>query len=380
MSELREAIEAAMDTEAPEPVAVEAAPVEVAAEPAVDVNPPDAPEGEVSPKAEGRDEKGRFATKTEGAPKPAIPAAGEQPKAARAAVPPTPGAVAAPAAPGTPEAFRAPQSWKPAAREALGKLPPDLAREILPEIQRREKETAVALQRGAEGTKIADQLHHVMTPFLGMIAAEGSHPLQAIERTMQTGAALRASSPSHVAATMAGIFQEFGTKRFGPQFIEQLAAALDGSAPAQGQHTQAPAGDPRVDQLLARIEQADRQRGQATQQKQAAEVEAFAASHEFFADVKGEMADLLEVASKRGLAMSPKEAYDRAVSFHPEISGVLKQREAAENAKKAQASTTRARAAASSVRSTPAAAVGSAAQPDDVRGAIKAAMAANAGR
>lgn len=257
-------------------------------------------------------------------------------------------------------ADKAPQSWKPAAREAFAKLPAEVRAVLGPEINRRERETAIALQRGAEGTKIADQLHQVMSPYLGLIQQEGSHPFQAISRTMATGAALRANSPTHVASTMAGIVQEFGLRRFGPQFVEILAQALDGQAPAAGLGP-APGQpgvpqDPRVDQLLSRIEQAQVQRQQAAQAQRQSEIETFAAKHEFFDDVKGEMSDLMAAAHARGITLTLDQAYQRACSFHPEIASVLQQRREAEAAKTAQAATSRARKAGASPRPAPTAA------------------------
>jgi len=164
-------------------------------------------------------------------------------------------------------------------------------------------------------------------------------------------------------------------------FIEALDRALSGRASQAPQ--QAPQGlDPRqiVEMAKREVMQDVQQRQlQAMEKRQAAELQAFAQSHEFLDDVRDTMADLIEVAAKRGASLSYEDAYNRAVMMHPDIAGVMKQREAAAAVANAQASTQRARAAASSVRSAPTVAV-SAPAGDDLRSAIEAAFARHSGR
>jgi len=71
---------------------------------------------------------------------------------------------------------------------------------------------------------------------------------------------------------------------------------------------------------------------------------------EFFEDVREDMADLLEVASRRGIALTAKDAYTRAVAMNPEVSKVMEQRRAA---KTQNGSIQRAMAASSSVKAQP---------------------------
>jgi hypothetical protein len=127
--------------------------------------------------------------------------------------------------------------------------------------------------------------------------------------------------------------------------IEALDAAL-----YRGQQQQ-PATDPRVDQLFAQMEQAKHQRAQ--QEAQAADdaVVEFAKTHEFTDDVREDMADIIEIAERRGQKLDLETAYKRAIGMNEEISNVVRQREAAKQATTAKAATSKARAAASSVRS-----------------------------
>jgi hypothetical protein len=125
-------------------------------------------------------------------------------------------------------------------------------------------------------------------------------------------------------------------------------------------------------------------RATSAQQKQAEAAKSVqeVAQEEFFEDVRQDMADLIEVAQRRGVALTLKDAYTRAVGLHPEISKVVSQRAAAA-ARTPAGATQRARAASSSVRSSPAV------QPKgdrevghDMRADLEAAMDAveNAGR
>ena len=70
---------------------------------------------------------------------------------------------------------------------------------------------------------------------------------------------------------------------------------------------------------------------QTTQQTQANTQQSIAEfsqdpANEFFEDVKADMADIFDLATKRGQKLSLKEAYDKAVALHPEISKVLSSR------------------------------------------------------
>jgi hypothetical protein len=107
-----------------------------------------------------------------------------------------------------------------------------------------------------------------------------------------------------------------------------------------------------VDELLQTVEQAKAQRDQQLA-SQAQESLKDIENQEYFWDVKDDMADLLDLAANRNLALTPLEAYNRAVMMHPEISKVLQQRQAAQAAVNPNGSTQRARAAASSPRASP---------------------------
>lgn len=306
--------------------------------------------------ARSRDPKGRFAGTKEGQAKADAPV---KPTATVAAAvkPGAPGV----ATPKAVEPVRAPQAWTPAAREAFAKAPP----EVQAEVNRREKQMATAMQEGANHRKFADSFNQVVSPYMGTIQAEGGNPLSAISSLLQTAQALRTAPPAHKATLVAKIIKDFGVP------VESIAAALDGQAPPETQ--QGGYQDPRVDQLMARLESAAQQRQQSTNARAMGELETFRAKAEFLEDVRSHMGVLLAEAAQQGRGMTLQESYDMATWANPQIRGILQQREAAKAANAGSASTQRARAAASSVRGQPAGAA--APQSGGVRAALEAAAA-----
>jgi hypothetical protein len=288
---------------------------------------PKAPEKPLQPGEKPRDAQGRFAKGTPETPKSPI----------ETIAPPI-----EPASPPAPE-FKPPQSWKPTEREKWGVTPP----EIQAAITRREREIATAMQESTEARRGWQAFREVVSPFEGMIRAEGSEPLRAVATLLQTAAALRTAPAGHKAALIADLVKTYQVP------VELLDKALVGEAPNGQQGPMQEYRDPRVDQLLSQLQQAAHQRQQMTLQKSHAEVDAFGKDKEFFADVREEMADILELAAKRNVAMSLEDAYSRALAMHPDIAEVLRQREAAKQAANANASTQRARQAAVSIRSQP---------------------------
>jgi hypothetical protein len=261
--------------------------------------------------------------------------------------------------------MKAPQSWKPTIREHFAKLPPEVQQEVI----RREREVEQTQRESAQYRQEATRFRETIAPFEHMIRAEGADPYKTVGGLMQTAMALASGAPGTKAGIVANLIRHYGVD------INQLAGVLEGQ-PVQ-QEPQ-PYRDPRVDQLLAQVEQAKSQRQEALAseaQRLIMEIQ----GEEFFGDVKDAMADILEIAAKRGVAMTPKEAYNRAVWADPRVAEVLQQRQAAKQAGNPNGSTLRSVAAASSVRGSPAVAAG-ATQPQSLRGDVEAALEKLAGR
>lgn len=372
---LRDAVEAAFEANETEAAGTETVveTPEVSQEAATNAEETTSGESvDAKPPPRERDEHGRFREKAArtraeaevpGKPK-------EQPAArtrAQAATPVQPAVAQQQPAPAV--EVKAPQSWKPAAREKWAAVPP----EVRQEVERREKEMARTLQDTAPARQFYGEMQRLIQPFAGIVHAQGG-PFKAYENFLHHANILQVGTPAQKAGLVAHLVKSFGIG------VDALAAALDGQPVPQGQ--QAPSQvDPAAlarqvrQEVLADIQRQSAQRlhSQATQ-----EIEEFGSSKEFFEDVREDMADLLESYARRGRALSPEEAYSMAVRNHPDVSEVLRQRDEAKAATAKLAATQQQRAAASTIRSKPSG-VTHAEAPKDLRGDIEAAMAA-AGR
>lgn len=275
-----------------------------------------------------------------------------------------------------PKGDRAPASWKPELREHWGALPEG----VRSEIYRRESEVQRTLQETAEARKTAEAVMRTIAPYEAFIKAENSNPLQAIDNLMSTAARLRTGTAPELAQLVAGIVNQFGVGRFGNAFIEQLDSALAG---------QTPKVDPQqnaieqvlnqklapVQQMLTQFQQAQAQQQQMVQQQAVNEVEQFLSKAEFGNDVREDMADILEVAQRRGINMTLQDAYKKAVMMNDNVRSVLTQRVQSQKAQSQTQAAQRARSVAVSVSG--AAPMGGVQAPvTDVRSAIEAAIVA----
>jgi hypothetical protein len=369
---IRDALEAAVPAEentdsfAPEPASEPAIEADFAPEPVAAEDP--APEVQ---KSEKRDEKGRFKNKE---PKPEVaPEATAAPTDATQGIQPGPKSE-----PKAAPQERAPASWRPDVREHWNKLPP----EVRAEVARREREMQSTLQETAEARRFTEQLQNVIRPYEMFIKAENSNPLQAIDNLMSTAAKLRTGTAPELAQLVAGMVKQFGVGRFGQGFIESLDSALAGEVPrvdpVQNQVQQALQQQlAPVQQFMSQFQQAQAVQQQRMQQEAVGEVQTFLERAEFGEDVREEMADILEVAQRRGRDLSLQDAYKQACLVNPRVRSVLEQRAKARGAQQLTGAAQKARSAAVSVSGAPTIS-GPKSDPTDVRSAIEAAIAANA--
>jgi len=234
------------------------------------------------------------------------------------------------------------------------------------------------MQETAQARQVFSYLQNLESRFGHAIQAEGAkNVIEAAENLMGVATKLRFGTAGEKASLIANYVRHYGID------IQMLDNALAGLPPVPaGAQAQGPAGgqfqDPRVDQLLQQIETAKRQREEQALYTAVSEVETFGSDKEFFADVRDTMADLLEVASRRGLDLTLQDAYDRACLMNPDIAKVIEARRAAQAGGNRMRSTQAARHAASSVRGTPSSV--STSQPGDLRGAIESAIEQVGGR
>ena len=219
-------------------------------------------------------------------------------------------------------ASRAPAGWTPAERELWADLPPA----VQARVAKREQQINLALQDGAVNRKAGEGFKSVTDRYARVIAMEGvTDPLDGFEKLMQSVAVMRLGTPEQKARKIADFIKGYGVP------IEMLDEVL-----SQDQGGQAGVPNPvaqmmdrrmaPMEKLLQRIEHADRERSQQSQNKATGDVNDFAQGHEFFADVQADMADLLEMAANRGQLMTMEQAYDKALTLSPEISDVRRQR------------------------------------------------------
>lgn len=164
---------------------------------------------------------------------------------------------------------------------------------------------------------------------------------------MSAQTVLQNGLPAQKAQLVANLCKNFNVP------LQELDSYLAGQIPAQG--AQPPLDAEMIarqaeERVFARLNQ---QRMQTASARATQERDSFAAKHEFFDDLREDMADIIETKAKRGVDLSLEDAYNLAVKLHPEISDVLRQREAAKQVATVSAATQRAKTAASSVRTQP---------------------------
>ena len=366
MSDLREALAAAIDDD---DVATVDENLDTSA-PAADAGEPAAaPEASDATEDTGtvRDALGRFVPKSkapeasDNAPAAASPPAAPDQSAVATAQPNEAG-VAAP--------IQAPASLSPLAREHWAQVPPA----VQAEVARREVEMQRFVNDTAQQRHIADAFVQAVQPFQMAIQAEGVDPITAVTNLMQIGSRLRFGTPAEKANTVAQIIQAYGVD------IQALDSTLAGAAPQQPQGADPQYIQQLVQQQLAPIMQAAQQRQQAAAQQievsTRATLQQFAADpkNEFYNDLRGTMADMIEVAERQGYQLSLEEAYQRAAMLHPDVSRVMLARQQGVNAQKLTAAARTAKAAAVSVRGSAPVGNPNGAEPSSIRESIEAAI------
>lgn len=263
---------------------------------------------------------------------------------------------------------RAPQSWKQAQKAKWDKLDPDIRQEVL----RREHETTRVLNETAQVRQFATQFQEAIQPYMARIQQVGN-PVKAIQNLLAADHLLATGPAATKAQYLAKLIQDYGVD------IQALDAALAGK----------PVADPvesRVEQMLQQRLQpfqqyltAQQQREQYEAQRQQQQiqnaVEQMAQDPEYphFEAVRETMADLIDLAAKKGSTMDLKTAYNRAVAMDPTISQVTQ-------AAQANAKAQRALQASASVRGAPSGSSGGKPATLDRRAAIEAAFEAAGGR
>ena len=342
-----------------------AAPAEETPEPSLrdtlDAAFEETPSDDVTEQAQrARDELGRFA------PEKAPGSVQEL----RPAVPRTQGTPQAPAGPQAQPTDKAPASWTPAARERWQALDPVTRAEI----HRRESEMGRVLQDSASQRQFMEAFQSVAQPYEVFFRQEGVNPLQAMDHVLRTAAELRVGTPGSKAALIASLID---THAVDIAMLDTLLANRVAITQVQQAHAQQQQQfrDPRVDQLLA-MQQHQAQQTSAQEETQIRQaLDGFAKAHEFYPDVAGLMADIVDMRTARGEPLDIERIYAQACQMHEGVSQVIAQRGGRTGGASSRQAVLRARRAAVSVAgdSTP---TGGATIPQDdsIRSILSAAM------
>ena len=222
-----------------------------------------------------------------------------------------------------------PLDWSPELREEWGGLPPA----VKTQIANREAQMATAMQGTAQARRVASEFTGVANQFGSVMAAEGiNNPVQMFDTVMRTVSELRMGTSQQKAAKIAELIQNYGVD----------VKTLDGQLSAQITGQPAPGGgnpdmEAMINQRMQPVNDMMQQLAGMQQQKQRAsageaqqEVNAFAGSAEgeFLNDVRHDVADLIDMATRQGRQMTLQEAYGKACAMNPQIAAVLDKRQA----------------------------------------------------
>lgn len=258
------------------------------------------------------------------------------------------------------KAGSAPVGWRAGAREHWGKLP----KEVRDEVNRREQDINMGMQRNSEAAQRFAQIDKVIAPFRSLFAPRGVTDAQAVHAVMDTAARLQQGSPMQKAQQVADIIKEYSVD------VGTLDNLLSGEPLEPGMVNQS-AIDAAVQQAVAPYrDYVNQQQQTQSQQRQQietsvnSEVDKFAMDpkNEFYNDVAADMADLLDLAHTHGREITLQQAYERACAARPDISKVVSGRQMVEDIDKKKA-------VAVSVVGDPAGAI-VAEEPDTLRGAL----------
>ena len=230
-------------------------------------------------------------------------------------------------APGEAEGGKPPLDWSPELREEWG----GLSAGVKTQIAHREAQMAQAMQGTAQARQIANDFGNIGQKYGSVMAAEGfTNPMQAVDTMLQTVTELRMGSPAQKASRIAELIQNYGIDI---KTLDDSLAAQLGGQPAPAQQQMDPNMMHMIDQRMQPVNQMMQQLAGMQQQKQQQgnmaaqqEVQAFAQNAEFLDDVRHDVADLIDLATKHGREMPLQEAYDKACAMNPQISNVLAQR------------------------------------------------------
>lgn len=280
-------------------------------------------------------------------------------------------------APADPRIDLAPQSWKGESKKVWAELPLNVRQEVI----RREREITKGLNESAQARHQVGQIQEVIQPHMDRInTIYGGNSIQAISNLMGIERTLASGDPVSKAQLVAKMINHFKVD------LVTLDKLLVGETPTPEAQQQSTI-ERLLEQKLAPVQQfimSQQQREQQQRQKAEDEmihtIESMSADPKFpyFNEVRNDMADLIDIAAKKGLYLSLPDAYTKAVRMNDgtfEATTVRDTSQAATQAAlQAHQEAQRAKGAAVSVGGSPTGVGVNAGNASDLRGTILAAL------
>lgn len=219
------------------------------------------------------------------------------------------------------DADKPPQSLSPEARERWKDTPP----EVQAEFARMDQRIEGMAQKYGQSYQRMQNMDKSLAPYSQYLQMNGG-PGQTIQSLLQTGSLLQMGTPQQKAAMTAQLIKQFGVD------IGQLDSMLVGEMPSQENQQQTQMEQmlnqklQPLQQQLQTYQQREQFEQQQSQQQIQQELQQFQQTHEFYNDLRQDMADLMDLAANRNRQMSYEEAYNIAASNHPTISKIISSR------------------------------------------------------
>lgn len=239
---------------------------------------------------------------------------------------------------------RPPQSWRKEAKGEWAAVPLHIRQEV----HRREMEVQRVLNEAAHGKQQTAQYEQIAQPYMARIQSLGATPQQAFQHLLNADYQLATGSPQQKAQLIDKLLQDYGVDI--ATLDQVISARLGGTQQPQPQQPDIQQlVQQQLNQALAPLYQQQQQAQQQAQRQAELTIEQMSLDPKFphFDEVRNEMADLIELKGRRGIYMTPEQAYNAVVSSNPELSAMTR---ATQQHQQAQV----ARAASASVSGAPA--------------------------
>ena len=241
---------------------------------------------------------------------------------------------------------KAPVGWKADAREEWEKLPENVRKQVA----ERERDIAMTMQNTSEARKVAKTFSDTMIPFQESLEGMGyNDPFVAVKDIMGHASKMASGTSQQRAVAAANVLKAF---QIDIASLDDALVSAAGGTPATRDATDTSQLEALLDQRLQPMQQFMQQQSQQQQSAAGNEVQQFMQDQEFAADVRMDMADLLDIAAQRQQPMTMKQAYDKACMMNDSVSKVVIERQRSERAAKAGEVAKSKRLAASSISGT----------------------------